>query len=450
MKNPTETTNTIASILENGPIHVGEKTEMPTREEFYTNYPFFKYWKKDSNDKLHTPDPINIYIHIPFCKQICDFCFYMKELVKSTAQVDQYIDSLCKEMELASEIHGLKTRKVASVYIGGGTPSILNQKQYNKLMESLYKHHAMDAPEFTFEAEPGTFSNKKLLWYKDSGVNRISMGVQSFVDKVIELSNRKHTAEQAIRSIQMVRDAGQFSINIDLLSGLAGESMDSWARTIDIALEQGVDMLTIYKMKAYANTTFFNKGVRNDEIVLPSEEEEIQFMAYALDKLAESDYQMWTTFAFTKDTYLHTYVENTWRGDDLFSYGSSAFGKIGKISYQNTNNISLYNEQIHNNKLPVYRTFPLSVKDEIVKELLLCGVRLASYSKKEFVRKFGFDYFHLIPETLEELRKEKYILEDSDELRLTRKGVLFGDFVGKVLASSIKESLGRDTIGFTY
>jgi len=431
-------------------LEINGRKELPTREEFYTNYPFFKYWKNEGTDRLLIRDGINIYIHIPFCIQICDYCFYMKELVKSKDQVDQYIDGLCNEMKLVSELHGVSKRKVHSIYIGGGTPSVLTEAQFRKLMEALHKYHDIDEPEFTFEAEPGTFNKNKLELYKEHGVNRISMGVQSFDDEVIRSSSRKHTGKTAIHSIGLIAESGGFRVNVDLLSGLAGDKMETFERSVETALEQGIDMLTIYKMKAYANTVFFMKGVHKQEIELPTAEHEIAFMKRALDMIRQYGYQRWTSFAFTRDGHLHRYVENTWRGKDTIAYGASAFGSIGQVNYQNLNNTKLYFEKLNNGQLPVYRTFRLSAKDQMVKELLLCAVRLSSYRKAEFIDKFGFDYFKLIPEVISALIEKGYIEDRTDELVPTEQGILYGDFVGKVVASSVKEALGADTIGFVY
>ncbi|HTI12889.1 MAG TPA: radical SAM family heme chaperone HemW [Puia sp.] len=424
--------------------------QLPTREEFYTNYPFFKYWNTANNDRFLSPEPINIYIHIPFCIQICDYCFYMKELIQSKDQVNEYVDHLCKEIEMVSERFNLRNRTVNAIYIGGGTPSVLTETQFKKLMETLHRHHRIDEPEFAFEAEPGTFSKNKLQWLKESGVNRISIGVQSFDDEVIRLSSRKHTSAQAIQSIATLQETGGFEINVDLLSGLAGETMSTWQRSLDTALEQHLDMLTIYKMKTYANTTFFKKAVHTKEIELPSDIKEIAFMERALEKLFAAGYNLWTTFAFTPNGSRSRYAENTWRGQDLVAYGASSFGKIGNFNYQNLNNIHLYYQKIRQNAIPLYRTYYMTVKDMIVKELLLCGVRLLSYRKTEFIAKFGFDYFQLIPDVLEELVLKGYIRENSEELELTAQGVLFGDYVGKMLAASVKDALAKDAIGFTY
>ncbi|MAU14243.1 radical SAM family heme chaperone HemW [Flagellimonas marinaquae] len=432
-------------------MEIEESNWVPTREEFYTNYPSYKYWSSIDNEKLLTPEGINIYIHIPFCIQICDYCFYMKELVKSKDQVDIYVDALCQEIKLISEKFGLQKRKVNSIYIGGGTPSILTEAQFKKLMGALHKHHDMDNDmEFAFEAEPGTFTKTKLQWYKEGGVNRISMGVQSFNDDIIKLSGRKHTSKQAKKSIETVKEVGGFELNIDLLSGLAGEKMTTWKESVDIALNQKIDMLTIYKMKAYANTVFFRDGVYGNQIKLPDSKQEVEFMRIALDMLQSAGFEMWSTFAFTKNGSESRYIENTWRNHDMIAYGASSFGKIGNINYQNINNIKLYETKIENGTMPIYRTFSLSVKDEIVKELLLCSVRLASYKKKEFEKKFGFDYFNLIPKTILNLQREGYITGNIEELELTQKGIIFSDFVSRSIANSVKQTFSQDKIKFEY
>ncbi len=431
-------------------IQTGNGEEKATREEFYTNYPFFKYWKTDANNKLLNPEGINIYLHIPFCIQICDYCFYMKELVKSKSQVDDYIENLCREIRLVSEKFSLRHRNVNTIYMGGGTPSVLTESQFRRLINTLRQYHNIDQPEFTFEAEPGTFTAPKLKWYKDSGVNRISMGVQSFVDDIIKRSSRKHTVRQAMDSIRMVKEEGGFHLNVDLLSGLAGETMDSWEETMKVALSQPIDMVTIYKMKAYANTAFFKKGVQQNEIVLPSADEELQFITSALDLLSSAGYQRWSSFAFTKDGYCHQYIENTWRGQDLVAYGVSSFGKMGAINYQNVNNLASYSQKVQENTLPVFRSFQLSFKDQMVRELLLCATRLSSYRKKEFIEKFGFDYARMIPEKMHQLMEKGFLQEGLDEIRLTKKGIIYADFVSKTIASAAKEALEPDNIGFTY
>lgn len=424
--------------------------DAPTRQEFYTNYPPFKYWNSESNDDFLQRPHVNIYVHIPFCSQTCAFCYYKKDLIKSYSEVEEYIHYLKKEIALTSRHFDLKGRPVGSIYFGGGTPSLLKEKEFMELVEVLREHHSIDRPEFSVEVDPGSASKTKLDCYVNAGVNRISMGVQSFDDRIIKLSHRNHTAEKAIRAAEMIKAKDpNICINVDLLSGLAGDSLETFSRSVDVALGLGIEMITIYKMITYANTFFFDKSVRKDEIPLPSTEEEIVFFNAALDKIEEANYHFFTAYAFTKSNYHHSYIENTFRGGDLIAYGTSAFGKLNGIQYQNSNNMETYKEKINSGKLPVYRTHRLTMKDQMIRELLLT-TKLTSYSKREFIKKYGFDYYDLIPGTIAALEEKGYIeIRDNDHV-LTRKGIVYGDYVGQVLASSLKQKIGADSMSFIY
>lgn len=421
---------------------------VPTRNEFYTNYPYFKYWKKDFNAQLLEPKGLVIYIHIPFCIQICDYCFYMRDLLKSPEQMTEYMDALCREIELVSAKFNLINIPVESIYIGGGTPSLLKEDQFFRLVDTLHKHHRITNPEFTVEAEPGTFSSKKLEWYKQGGVTRVSMGVQSFDDEIIKLSHRKHTGEMALKAVRMVKDMGFYS-NIDLLSGLAGETAETWAKSVDTAIQSGVSMMTIYRMINYSNTTFFDKSVRKDELELPSDEKEAQFMTDAVQKVLGAGYDSWSSYMFVKDNYKHTYTEKSSRGHDHIAYGASSFGKFGNVVYQNSNNLKMYTEKIERSELPVARSYALSAKDEMIREILLC-TKLFSYTSNEFEQKYGFNYLNLVKDTVSRLEKENYITAGPAGITLTRKGIVFGDYVAMALAADFKEALGPDNINFNY
>ncbi|MEO0553065.1 MAG: coproporphyrinogen-III oxidase family protein [Bacteroidota bacterium] len=420
----------------------------PTRNEFYTNYPYFKYWKSDFNTHLTDPEGLIIYIHIPFCVQICDYCFYMREVLKSPKQMSEYIDTLCEEIKLVSNRFNLLHRKVDAIYIGGGTPSLLKEKQFFRIVDTLHKYHQIKDPEFTVEAEPGTFSSKKLEWYKQGGVTRISMGVQSFDDEIIRLSHRKHTGEMALKAVNMVKDVGFYS-NIDLLSGLAGESMDTWRKSVDTAVQSGVSMLTIYRMINYSNTTFFDKSVRKDQLALPSDQQEVEFMTHAVQKVQNSGYDSWSSYMFVKDNYKHTYTEKSSRGHDHIAYGASSFGKFGNVVYQNSNIVKLYKEKVANGEVPISRSYALSAKDEMIREILLC-TKLFSYTSDEFEVKYGFNYIDLIKDAVVKLEREDYIAIGERGIELTQKGIVFGDYVGMALASSLKNTLALDNISFTY
>jgi oxygen-independent coproporphyrinogen-3 oxidase len=421
-----------------------------TREEFYTNYPSYKYWSVNKSSDLLSAKPINIYIHIPFCVQICNFCYYKTEKIKSQYDIENYVESLCREIELVASKKDYSNTPVDSIYIGGGTPTLLKPKQFTKIVDTLKKYHDISSAEFTLESAAGTFNQEKVECYVENGVNRMSMGVQSFDDEILRLSNRKHVQKLVLSSLELLNKYEGVVVNIDILSGLVGDTHDSFRHTVDEAIKSSVDAITFYKFKTYANTEFYQKSLRNDKIELPTADEEIEFMGSALEALQASEYDMWSTFAFTKNNYKHTYIEKTWRGNDCISYGVSSFGKIGDISYQNTNNLIHYTDSLNKDILPLYRQYKLTLKDMIVKELLLCVARLKSYQKIEFVNKFGFDYFEFLSKEIEYLYSNGFILEETSELTLTNKGVLFADYVGKILAEGFKTKIGKDQYQLIY
>jgi oxygen-independent coproporphyrinogen-3 oxidase len=171
------------------------------------NYPSFKKWKRAAVAEKLEAQPLCLYVHIPFCTQRCSFCYYKTVDLKERPEVDGYVENLCKEIEMVSDRFDLSDRPIHAVYFGGGTPSLLKPHQLEKLVEALRKNfkHFEDKKQFSFEAEPLTISKSKLEAMAELGVNRLSMGMQSFVDEIIKLSGRGHDEKQAYRAIELAQ-----------------------------------------------------------------------------------------------------------------------------------------------------------------------------------------------------------------------------------------------------
>ena len=418
----------------------------PSRTGFVANYPPFRYWKKSVVDDMLTYQPLNIYIHIPFCLQKCAYCYYKTDILRSGNELEQYIDTVCGEIKLAGERFHFKQRPLNSVYIGGGTPSLLAEPQIRKVVGTLHEAFNFEGPEFTIEVEPRSVNKKKLTLYKELGATRISIGVQSFCDEIIKMSERKPVAEKALTIIAHILDMGDVVLNIDLLSGLAGETRETFEKSIDTAVSTNVHSITIYKMETYHNTKFFNRNVRKQTLDLPSEEEEVFFMQIAIDKLTVANYQPWSFFTYTRGGKfpLH-YAVNTWRGQDCCAFGSSAFGKLGNYNYQNASNVKSYMIMINERNLPIIRAFKLTGKDLMVKDLLL-GLKFPQLDRKEYEAKHGIDFCRVIGDTVEELCSDRYIEVTADAVILTPTGLLYGDWVGKRLAGALRNYLGADKL----
>lgn len=418
-----------------------------SRKGFVSNYPHFRYWRKPAAEKMLAEEPVNIYIHVPFCAQKCAYCYYKTELYSNPAQLEAYVDALCEEIRLAKARFHFGNRPVHSIYFGGGTPSLLKAELLEKIVQTLKENFNIEHPEFNMEAEPRTITEKKVETYKALGVTRMSIGVQSFCDEVIALSGRKHSAEKALKAIETVKGVDKnMVINIDLLSGLAGETNETWLKSIDTAIGTGVENITVYRMEVYLNTEFFNKSVRKKQIQLPSEAEEIRFMELAMERFGAADYRPWSFFTFTPGGgHHHHYAGNIWKGEDCFAFGSSGFGQLGNYNYQNSADLGSYISLIGDGKLPIIRAHRITSKDMMVKDIML-GMKLASFDRGRFVEKHGFDFCDVISDTVEELRDGGFIRLEDDLIVLDRKGILYGDYVGKRLAFAMKKYLGLDAL----
>jgi len=411
----------------------------PSRKGFITNYPNFQHWKKIAAPDLSPNLPLVIYVHIPFCIQRCSYCYYRTFNLKGNERseiLEKYVAALCHEIEMAAEYFDLKQRPVTSIYFGGGTPTLLEEHQFHKIMESLHTHlNLKNNPEFTVEAEPVTLTQRKADILKGIKVNRISMGVQSLNDDIIKQSKRLDTEKKALKAIEIARNTAEV-VNIDLLSGLAGETPETWAYSVKRALETEVDSITVYKMELYANTDYY-KELRTNTVQLPSDEEELKFMDSALTEFAQAQYLPWSFFTFTKaGRYPHLYAVSIWQGTDLYPFGLSAFGSLGDWAFQNTNELDKYLASLEANELPIHRGYCLTPLDRIIRTVLL-EMKLVRLNLRRFQSTYGFKLQSLCGGAIQQLEAEGFITVSEDELSMTRKGMLYGDYVGKKLAKSL-------------
>lgn len=418
---------------------VQDKTEL-TRRGFVTNYPLFRYWRREAADEGLRARPLNLYVHTPYCIQRCDYCHYKTTTLRENqkAQIDRYIDALCQEIELAAARLHLAERPATTIYFGGGTPTLLSDENIDKIFATLHRHlNVADSPEVTFEGEPVTLTPRKAETLKRHRVNRISLGIQSFKDEIVFKTGRHDTEQQALKAIDLALATGA-SINIDLISGLAGETMESWDYTVRRALSTGVHSLTVYKLEVYANTEYY-AGVRRETVTLPDDEAEMAMVEYAMGEFERAGYKPVNFFTFTKDGgHVQRHTTSKWRGDDIYAFGVSAFGAMGTWAYQNTNEIDRYVASVEAGLLPVFRGYVYSSLDLMARDVIL-GMKLIRYSHREFKKRYGLDLLRLCRERIAELKDGGFITVDDENVSLTRKGILYGDYTGRVLADALEE-----------
>ena len=271
------------------------------------------------------------------------------------------------------------------------------------------------------------------------GVSRVSLGVQSFCDPIIKLSGRGHDEKQAFRAIKIAREAGDWSVNIDLLSGLAGETEETWARSVECALATGVESITVYKMEAFANTEVYKSGVREKTLELPSEEQELKFMQYAMEQFEQANYRPWSFFTFTQNGHhVNEYTQSIFETTDLYGFGASAYGVLGDTLLQNTIDLEKYTAIVEAGEIPLARGHRLNSLEKMMREVLL-GMKLLRFDLRAFQKRHGFKLETLCASTLQELEREGFISWSENEVELTSKGILYGDYVGQTLVDCLKQ-----------
>ena len=421
------------------PLNAELKRLEPKRLPLNPNYPPFRQWKRSAVGDLLTEKPLNIYVHIPFCTQRCAFCYYKTVDLKENPEVEGYVAALCKEIEMATKRFHLGERKVASIYFGGGTPTLLREHHFENLVECLHNNFKIDSPQFTVEAEPLTISESKMKILSKLGVSRVSLGVQSFCDPIIKLSGRGHDEKQAFRAIKIVRETGDWSVNIDLLSGLAGETEETWGRSVESALSTGVESITVYKMEAFSNTQVYQLGVRENTLALPSDEQELKFMQYAMEQFEQANYRPWSFFTFTKNGhYVNEYTQSIFETTDLYGFGASAYGVLGDVLLQNTIDLEKYTATVDAGEIPLARGHHLNSLEKMRREVLL-GMKLLRLNLRDFQKRHGFKLESLCSSLLKQLEVEGFIFLCENKVELTAKGILYGDYVGQTLVDSLKQ-----------
>ncbi len=232
---------------------------------FISNYPPYSQWKAEYlpeiESVLHRPPrpevPLGLYLHIPFCRKRCKFCYFKVFTQVKSEEIERYVAALSREIELVSQLEVMGGRPFRFVYFGGGTPSFLSPKQLTSLVDRLRASISWDkAEEVTFECEPGTLSETKVHTLKELGVTRLSLGVESFSDYVLEENGRAHLSKEVYKAWEWITAAQFDNVNIDLISGMVGESWDNWKENIRRALELSPESLTIYQMELPFNTVY--------------------------------------------------------------------------------------------------------------------------------------------------------------------------------------------------
>ncbi len=416
-------------------------TEASTTTEvgsyFVSNYPPFSQWKTDfvpaALEALNSPPemtaqtPLGLYIHIPFCRKRCKFCYFRVYTNQNAKAIEDYVRSLIQELELISQRSAIGQRELLFVYFGGGTPSYLSSKQLRSLRDRMSEFITWDnAKEVTFECEPGTLSQEKLQTLKEIGVTRISLGVENFDDKILEENGRARLSPEVMRAYDWIRETGFPQVNIDLIAGMVGETDENWQLCIDKAIAMQPDNITIYQMELPFNTVY-SKEIREQGVQSPVADwpTKRRWVNEAMDRLIAQGYHVSSGNELVKNPERDHFIyrDNVWRGCDLIATGVSSFGHFQGVHYQNLDRIEDYMDSVGRGELPINRALKPTRHQLLIRELVLL-MKEGQVSIRRLSEKYGIDVAVEFADAFRNQHAAGYLNLEGDTLRLTRKGLL--------------------------
>lgn len=252
------------------------------REDFINQYPPLNLLNKQDVERIWEKEDFHLYVHIPYCIKKCDFCYYISYECKIHQIPEDYLDALKKEIRMYGDMEQIKGRKLRSIYIGGGTPTLMTLTQIKELLDVIWESFDVhDDVEFCCEVRPGPETKKdKIMLMKEYGLKRISIGCQSLNDNVLKLNGRNHNSKAFYKTYDMVRECDVFSINVDLMSGLLGDTLESFLFSVDEMIRLRPENLTIYKMEVYLNNQLYKRAL-DQEIKFMSDQEEAEMVTLA-------------------------------------------------------------------------------------------------------------------------------------------------------------------------
>lgn len=359
----------------------------------------------------------SLYIHIPFCAKKCNYCDFNSYVALEL--VSSYIEALRKEILLYSHIE----RPVKTVYIGGGTPTILSEKDLETLIDCILRHfHIKSGAEFTVEANPGTLSRRKLLVLKKLGVNRLSLGLQAYQDRLLRMMGRIHSAKEFEECFKMAREAGFDNINVDVIFGLPGQTVSDFMETLEYLTTFSPEHISCYSLTVEKGTIFFEMQERG-LLQLPSEEEERAMYHKAVEYLKGQGFIHYEISNFAIPGRMSRHNIACWKYEDYLGLGAGAHSFMdGRRSYNHPSPHE-YLKSLSQNMLPVGNMEYLDTKEQQA-EFCFLGLRLIEgLDKQAFRRRFGKDIHETYDGAIRKLAVSGLLKEDEMHLKLTPKGL---------------------------
>jgi oxygen-independent coproporphyrinogen III oxidase len=424
---------------------MAQTARMPTDDQtevgsyFVANYPPFSVWTtdavaRDARPALASPPvagvPLGLYLHIPFCRKRCHFCYFRVYTDKNAREVADYLDILAREWAAWAQLPALRGRPLDFVYFGGGTPSFLSIRQLEGLVQRLTDVTPWTtAEEITFECEPGTLTEGKLAAIRGFGVTRLSLGIESFDDRLLELNGRAHRSPEIFRAYQEARALDFPQINVDLIAGMLGETDEGWRTSVRKTLELEPDSVTIYQMELPFNTTISADLLKHAGRFAEAPANwstKRRWVTEAFEALTRAGYHIGSAYTAVRDKARTKFVyrDRLWEGADLAGLGVASFGHVNGVHMQNLDKWETYSEAIRQGGVALARAYRPTEEERLIREFILQFKR--GWIRPAYFReKYGVDVLARFSEPLGSLKAEGFLDGASaDRVTLTGDGLL--------------------------
>ncbi|EHJ06840.1 radical SAM family heme chaperone HemW [Staphylococcus simiae] len=360
------------------------------------------------------------YIHIPFCVRICTYCDFNKYFIQNQP-VDDYIDALINEMSLA------KTRNLETMYVGGGTPTALSIKQLEKLLKAINEMFNING-EYTFEANPDELTAEKVQLLKNYGVNRISMGVQTFNPELLKLLGRTHQTSDIYQAVDNATTAGIESISLDLMYHLPKQSLEDFADSLEMALKMNINHISSYGLILEPKTQFYNM-YRKGNLKLPNEDLGAEMYQFLMSRMNASSFHQYEISNFAKDGFESEHNKVYWLNEEYYGFGAGASGYVNGERYTNINPVNHYIKAIKNDGKAILTSNVPTLNEKMEEEMFL-GLRMnQGVNGQRFAEKFNQSMDNIFGQTIERLKNNGLLVEEGNFIKLTNRGKVIGNEV---------------------
>ena len=367
--------------------------------------------------------PTSAYVHIPFCTQICYYCDFSKVFIKNQP-VDSYLEHLLQEF------HSYDIQKLRTLYIGGGTPTALSAPQLEVLLDGLTKNLDLSVlEELTIEANPGDLDEDKIAVLKNSAVNRVSLGVQTFDDKMLKKIGRSHLEKDIYENIDRLKLAGFDNISIDLIYALPGQTMEQVKDNVAKAIALDIPHMSLYSLILENHTVFMNR-MRRGKLPLPKEEVEAEMFEYIIAELERAGFEHYEISNFSKPGFESRHNLMYWDNAEYYGIGAGASGYVNGVRYKNHGPIRHYLKAVEEGNARINEEH-LSLREQMEEEMFLGLRKKTGVSKARFEEKFGTSFENIYGQVVRDLCHQGLLQIEDQQIRMTKKGLFLGDTVAE-------------------